>query len=44
MDTTFSYLNQQITGWKHRLSQASISNEDQEELKGHLDDVIYELT
>jgi len=44
MDTTFTYLNQQKTSWKLRLSQTSISNEDQEELKGHLDDVIYELS
>jgi MFS family permease len=44
MDTTFSYLNQQKTDWKISLSQTSISNEDQEELKGHLDDVIYELS
>ncbi|SEN09038.1 hypothetical protein SAMN05192574_102423 [Mucilaginibacter gossypiicola] len=44
MDTAFSYLDRQIEGWKLSLSKTSISKDDQDELKGHLDDVINELS
>lgn len=44
MDTAISYLDQQIEGWKRSLSKTSISNDDQDELKCHLDDVIHELS
>lgn len=43
MDTTRSHLDQQIEGWKRSLSKTSISNDDQDELKCHLDDLVHDL-